>query len=318
VKLKDDLLLIVNQCRRLALGALLAGLPTIYFLSGFYSVGAEERGVVTRFGRVVQDNVPPGMHYHLPWPLESAEALTVTTLRSIDIDLTASALQALQPELTTGDEDLVDVSLQIQYNVSDPARFINSTLSPEAVLRRIVVAETLYYISTAAIDQLLTTGRTPLQNQLRAKIQAALNDLHLGIRITAVQIVRLEPPLSIKSAFADVSRALSEKQRLIQESIGKRSTRLAQARSEANRTVQQAHAYAAEVLAQAQGSHEHFMVGWQEYRKSPEVAQHRLWLESLERILAQTQVTVARGTEGRAPSAPLTPLARTTQDSLVP
>lgn len=291
--LKNDLLLIVRQSRTIALFTVLVALPCLYLLSGFYSVGAEERGIVTRFGRIVQDNVMPGMNYHLPWPIESAQTLSVTALRSMDIDFTASAPEQLQPELTTGDEDLVDVAIQIQYNISEPALFA-STTAAEVLLQQLAMAETLYYISANAIDQLLTTGRTSLQNHLRSNIQHAASDLQLGVRITSVQIRRLEPPASIKKAFDDVARASSEKQKMIQDSMGERGTRLAEARSAANRVRQQAAAYATTVLERAQGDRDYFFATWQEYKKAPNLEAQRLYLEKLERIMAPAQISVVQ------------------------
>lgn len=292
MKLRDDLGLILRQSSRWALVAVMVVIPTIYFLSGFYSVGAEERGVVMRFGKVIHTHVLPGMHYHLPWPIEKVRTLQATALRSTEIDFSARAPQSLQPELTTGDEDLVDVSILVQYNINDPAQFIHSSNNAEQLLQEIAQAETLIYISANAIDQLLTTGRTRLQNQLKANIQSVITDWGLGIRVTSVQIRRLEPPASIKKSFDNVARARSEKQKLIQETLGENNTQLAQARSQANQIRSEAEAFATELLERAQGDRDHFLATWEAYQQAPLLTRQRLYLEKLESILNNTQVTL--------------------------
>ncbi len=292
MKLRDDMRLILRQSSRWALVLILVVIPVIYLLSGFYSVGAEERGVVMRFGKVIRTHVLPGMHYHLPWPIERVHTLQATALRSTEIDFSARAPKALQPELTTGDEDLVDVSILVQYNINDPAQFLTNSENAEQLLQEIAQAETLLYISANAIDQLLTTGRTRLQNQLKASIQSVITDWGLGIRITSIQISRLEPPASIKNAFDNVARARSEKQKLIQEALGERNTQLAQARSQANRIRSEAEAFATELLERARGDRDHFLATWEAYQQAPLLTRQRLYLEKLEAILNKTQVTL--------------------------
>ena len=292
MNLKDDLRVVLQHSRRLLWTVALVIVPLLYALSGFYSVGAEERGIVLRFGKIQREHVLPGMHYHLPWPIDSVQTIPATALRSMEIDFSQEAPQALQPELTTGDEDLVDVSILVQYNIQDPGRFISKAQEMESVLRHIARSETLYYVSANAIDQLLTTGRTQFQNRLKVDIQTIASKWQLGIRVTSVQIRRLEPPSSIKKAFDNVARARSEKQKQIQESMGERNTQLAQARSNANQIRQEASAYTAETLQSARGDQEHFLATWEAYRQAPGLTGSRLYLEKLETILNQSQITV--------------------------
>lgn len=289
----DDIKLIYRQIRPLLVGGILILIPLLYGISGFYSVGAEERGVVMRFGKVIREQVLPGMHYHLPWPIESVRTLPTTALRTLEVDFSGSAPTGLQPELTTGDEDLVNVALLVQYNISAPGRYLSSAESPEAILEQLVMAGTLGYVGSSAIDPLLTVGRTRFQNQLKNHLQSNVDDWQLGLRITSVQIRRLEPPASIKPAFDDVARARSEKQKLIQESAGERNTRLAQARGEVSSIREQASAEATETLETALGHRDRFLANWEAYQQSPRISRQRLYLERLERILAPVELIIA-------------------------
>ncbi len=290
--LHDDIAHVLKQVRPLLVTGLAVLLPALYVLSGFYSVGTEERGVIMRFGKVVDDQVLPGMHYHWPWPVETVQTLPATTLRTLELDFSASAPTRLQPELTTGDEDLVDLALLVQYNISSPGYYLVRSQAPEAILEQLARAHTLAYIGANAIDPLLTVGRTQLQNRLKTDLQGSLETLGLGLRVTSVQLRRLEPPPSIKAAFDDVARARSEKQKLIQESAGERNTRLAQARSEVSRIRSEAEAQATENLERALGHRERFQANWTAYQQSPAMSRQRLYLEHLERLLAEVPVTV--------------------------
>ncbi len=290
--LHDDIAHILKQVRPLLVTGLAVLLPALYVLSGFYSVGTEERGVILRFGQVVDDQVLPGMHYHWPWPVETVRTLPATTLRTLELDFSSSAPERLQPELTTGDEDLVDIALLVQYNISSPGHYLGNARAPEAVLEQLARAHTIAYIGAHAIDPLLTVGRTRFQNQLKTDLQHSVETLGLGLRITSVQLRRLEPPPSIKAAFDDVARARSEKQKLIQESAGERNTRLAQARSEVSRIRSDAEAQATEILELARGHQERFQTNWTAYQQAPDMSRQRLYLEHLERLLAEVSVTV--------------------------
>lgn len=297
MKLREDLALTFRQIKPLLLGGLLLLVPLLYLLSGFYLVGAEQRGVVMRFGKIIREQVMPGMHYHLPWPIDSVRTLATTNLRSLTVDFSSSApgaiqSKALQPEITTGDEDLVDVALVVQYNIESPGVYLSAAQAPEALLEQIVRAQTLIYIGGSAIDPLLTTGRTEFQNHLKEATQVSLSRLGLGLRVTSVQINRLGPPESIKSAFDDVARARSEKQKMIQESRGERRTRLTQARSQAGQILAEANASATETLETARGHRDRFLANWQAYQQAPVITRERVYLERLERILAPVETLV--------------------------
>lgn len=295
--LSDDLAFIAHKHQTSFKSLLLLVLPVLYVLSGLYSVGQEERAIVTRMGKVIEDNVMPGMHYHLPWPFESAQKLSSTSLRSIAIDFNDGAQRYIQPELTTGDGNLVNVALEVQYNISAPSVYYNSAANSESLLRQIAVSETLFYVGANGFEDLLTTGRTRFQNAIKSAIQEYSLAYQLGVRITSVQIRRLEPPPSIKKGFDNVAVARSEKQKLIQEAQGERSTLLAKARSEANKTKLDAQAYGKEQIEKAKGDHERFVTMLAAYKESPDLTKQRQYIEQIELVLARAQVDIVKSTK---------------------
>lgn len=284
----------VLRTSRLFLGALfILVLPGIYLASGLYSVGPEQRGILYRFGAIVDDKVLPGMHYRLPWPIERIERLQTTAVRSMELDLAEGAGDRLQGELTTADLSLVDVALVLQYTIEGPGDFLVTAAEPEALLRQLAQAEAIQYLAGERIDSLLTTGRNQLQSSLRHALQAQSRALGLGVNVTSVQIKRLGPAAPVKRAFDDVAAARAQKQKLIEVERGERSSSLARARGDSNQVLQRAQAYASERLEQARGDREHFMTTWKEYRRSPDIMAHRLYVEALEAIFSRARLVVA-------------------------
>jgi membrane protease subunit HflK len=293
MSLREDLQQVARHSQRLWL-VLLGIVPLIYLLSGFYSIGAEQRGILIRFGKLVDDKIPSGMHYHLPWPIESVEKLQVTAVRSMELDFAQDANAShVQLELTTGDENLINVALILQYNIQEAGIFQHQAADPEQLLRQIAQAESIQYVASQKIGDLLTTGRNQFQSGLQQAIQQQTRILNLGINITSVQIRRLEPPQSIKQVFDDVAVARAEKQEKIQVEQGERSSTLAKARSDANRQQQQAQAYASELLARASGDRDRLLSTWEEYRQAPALTGQRMYLEMLEQVMPKARVTLA-------------------------
>lgn len=293
MSLREDLQQVSQHSQRLWL-LLLGVIPLIYLLSGFYSVGAEQRGILSRFGKIVDDKIAPGMHYRLPWPIESVEKLQVTAVRSMELDFAiAPHDKHLQLELTTGDENLINVALILQYNIQEAGIFQHQAAAPEQLLRQLAHAESIQYVASQKIGDLLTTGRNQFQSSLQQAIQQQTRSLNLGINITSVQIRRLEPPQSIKQVFDDVAVARAEKQEKIQVEQGERSSTLAKARSDANRQQQQTQAYVSELLARANGDRDRLMSTWEEYRQAPDLIGQRMYLEMLEQVMPKAKMTLA-------------------------
>jgi len=294
MKLSEDLVFIANKHKRFFTSLLLVVVPALYLLSGFYSVGQEERAIVTRMGKVTEDKVMPGMHYRIPWPFESVQKVSSTSLRSLSIDFSQGAEKYVQPEITTGDGNLVSVALEVQFNITEPSFYYNAAADSQLLLRQVAVAETLFYVGANGFEDILTTGRNRFQNVIKNAIQEYTQHYQLGIRITSVQIRRLEPPPSIKKGFDNVAAARSEKQKQIQDARGERSTLLARARSDANRTKLDAQAYANETLERAKGDHERFVTMLEAYLESPDLTVQRQYMEQVEKVLSKAQVNIVK------------------------
>ena len=264
----------------------------LYGVSGFYSVDADQRAVVSRFGRIVEQNVMPGMHYRLPWPVESVETLSAVELRSINIDFAKELDSALTgSELTTGKGDLIELALQVQYSIPSPGKFLSVAMDAETILRNVAKAQAVIYVSQRELDSLLTTGRSDFQQWMQQAIQQELDSFGPGITVTNVMLNRLETPAVIKQAYDEVQMAPAAREKLIQDALGERETKLALARSEVNNTLKQAQAQAQAQVANTEGEVQRLNTLIVSLERQPGLAKKRLYLETLKQILENARVS---------------------------
>jgi len=279
-------------------------LVLLYLASGFYSVKPEQRGVVKRLGRIVNDNVFPGIHYHLPWPFETVMRPATTEIRSMTVTfgIVAGTAQLSDAELAkresdslmTGDENLVLASMLIQYMIDKPKSYLfKMSKGVKWLLTRIVRAACIKNAAEMTVDGILITERLEFQNNLKREIQATTKDYDLGIRIASIQIQSIQPPSSVAGAFRDVSSAREDKHKFLQQAEGERNRKLPNARSLANQEKSQAMAYANEVVAMADGDTQRFLSAWEEYRKAKNVTAQRFYLEAMEQILPKIKKVIS-------------------------
>lgn len=291
--LLDDLLdsARLSKTFLLSLGLLLL---SGYFASGLYSVKPDQRGVVKRFGHVIRDNVKPGMHFRLPWPIDAVETLPVTEVKTHTISFgVADSGGSRRSALVTGDKNLMVLALRLQYLIAEPGRYGTALTAPIRVLDQLARHQAILQLSAMQVDQALTTGRQSIQRQIRTALQNELARLGSGIQLASVQFQTIEPPRKIAAAFTAVNTAREDRRRLVREAEGDRDRRLIKARSEAESMVQEAQAGAKEAEEIALGDAERFLAVWQEYRHSKEITAYRIYFETLERVLPRVRMVVA-------------------------
>ena len=313
VEIRSDLRRVFRNARTVTKWLILL-LILLYFASGFYSVKPEQRGVLKRFGRVVTDDMPPGIHYHFPWPAESVVRLKTTEIRSMSVRFEeikvpekVKAVEGTQEEkvvegtqdvkpvespqaettapLLTADENLVLATLLVQYTINEPKSYLYTSNDADGILKRIVQQATITKVVRMSVDDVFTTGRLKMQTILKEKIQERIDAYDLGIRIGSIQIDRIEPPKDVARAFRDVASAREDRQKIMQQAEGNSNQRLPRARSDANNMTMKAEGYAREAVDRARGDAERFTSAWNEYRKAKDVTGHRLYMEAMEGIL---------------------------------
>lgn len=325
---KSDLKRVFRHARTLS-ASLIFLLILLYLASGLYSVKPEQRGVLKRFGRVVTDNILPGIHYHLPWPFESVVRLSTTEIRSMTVRFEevkgpkgakvkgTQVAKHIESEhvkrpapILTADENLVLATLVLQYTISKPKSYLYSTSHTDWLLKRIIQATTVSKVAEMGVDDILTIGRLKLQTTLKEGIQAKIDAYDLGIRLAAVQIQSIGPPADVAGAFRDVTSAREDKQKIIQQAQGDRNRRLPKARAESNQMKREAEAYTNEIVERAKGEAHRFTAAWNEYRKAKNLTAHRLYLEALEEILPKVRKMIFNPQAERHIPVPRTHLSK--------
>jgi membrane protease subunit HflK len=275
-----------------------------WVLSGIYIVDEGKRGVVLRFGRFV-DTTLPGPHWHIPYPIESVEVVDVERRRFVEIGY-RSANQgrakppAIQREalMLTQDENIVDTSLAVQYQIRDAAKYLFNVRDPDLTLKQVAESAARAVIGQSKMDFVLTEGRSEIVARIREVTQQTLDNYEIGLQISGVNLQDAQPPDEVQDSFADAIKAREDEQRFKNEAEAYSNEVIPKARGAAARQLEEANAYLEQVIAQAEGEAQRFDQLLTEYAKAPEVTRERLYLETMERVLGANRKVLLDVTEG--------------------
>ena len=266
----------------------------IWIASGFYRVLPDEQGVVLRFGKYV-NQTQPGLHYHLPFPVEKVLTPKVTKVNRIDVGYRsasdtgrATSVSDVPEEslMLTGDENIVDIDYSVFWIIKDAGKFLFNIQSPEDTVKSVAETAMREVIAKNGIQSILTEGRAQIEIDTQNIMQEILDSYDSGISITQVQTQKADPPKEVIDAFRDVQAAKADKERAQNEAEAYANDVIPRARGEAAQILQQAEAYKQEVVALAEGEASRFLAIYNEYRKARTVTQERMYLETMEKVMA--------------------------------
>src|SRR5581483_9248524 len=271
---------------RSLLGLLLVG----WLVTGVFVVPADQQAVVTRFGRIENPRVLPGIHMSLPWPLDRVTRLKVRQLQRLVIggDVTDSVLGRSQPAVSqflTGDQNIIHIRAVVQYSVAVPADYLFRAQDVSKLIGCVVESELARRAARRDVDSVLTTEKTEIQDEVRSSAQKRLNQYGTGVLVASVNLERISPPAEAADAFRDVASARADAARIYNEALGYANDILPKARGEARQSTEAAEAYKQTKVNQAQGEAARFEMLAREYAKAGEVTSKRLYLETMEEIL---------------------------------
>ena len=302
VTLKDLLRPLKRPARVLGLPILVIA-ALIWIGSGFYIVGPGEVGVVRQFGRYIS-TTGPGPNYHLPWPVQTAVVVNMETIRRAEIGYTTqgnkSQVQRVPQEslMLTGDENIVEAQMQVQYRVKDAPQFVFKVRDPELALRAAAEVAIRGVMGNTSIDDALTVGRPVVEAQTKDFLQRLLDSYETGLHVVEVKLLVVDPPDEVKDAFHEVVRAFEDRERLVQEAEGYREDLLPKARGDAQKEVLAAEAYKEQRVLRSQGEADRFLSVLAEYKKAEQVTRKRLYLETVEKVLQPTKKYIIDGQAG--------------------
>ncbi len=295
----------------------------IWGFSGFFRVDPDELGVVLRFGKFVRE-VPPGLNYHLPYPIESV--LTPQALRVNKLDIGMVVVEDLRrgrtirdlPEeslMLTGDENIVDVDFSVLWKVklNGVGDYLFNIQQPEGTVKAVAESAMREVVGRSNIQPILTGARQNIETAVQELMQTTLDHYGSGIQITQVQLQKVDPPSQVIDAFRDVQAARADLERAQNEAQTYANRVVPEARGKAAQVTQAAEAYREQTVAEAKGATSRFVKVYDEYKKAPEVTRQRMYLETMERLFSGTdKIILDSGGQGGGvvPYLPLNELTR--------
>ncbi len=285
--------------------AVVGVLTVIWLASGSYSVGPDQRGIVLRFGKHVA-TTDPGFHWHWPYPFETVLRPKVTEVQRVEIgfrtidpgpparyaDVTSESL------MLTGDENIIDIDLVVQYRISDPAKYLFIVRNLSDTVKSASEAALREVIGRRHIDEALTVGKLEIQEETQLLLQDILNTYEAGLQVVAMQLQEVQPPKQVIDAFKDVASAREDKIRFINEANGYRSAIIPEIRGKVEMILRDAEAYREEKMRRAQGEAQRFLQTLGEYQQAKEITRKRLVLETLEEVLPQMEKIILEDEAG--------------------
>ena len=259
----------------LAIGAILALL--VWGGMGFYTLDEQERGVVLRLGRAQDAVVMPGLHWNPPL---IDEVIPVNVTRVYD--------QTFSNTMLTEDDNIVDVTMTVQYVITDARSYVLEVKDPEISLSQAAESAIRHVVGGSAMDEVISTGREILAQDTHARLQQYLNNYGTGITVSQVNITRSLPPQQVRAAFDDVIKAREDNQSYQNEARRYANQVVPEARGYARRQIEEATAYKEQVVAQAEGEANRFDQLLVEYQKAPAVTRERLYLDAMQAVMSNS------------------------------
>ena len=291
----------VQRSARGWLGLALLVLVMAYGAAGFYVVDTDEQAVVRRFGAIAA-RVGPGMHYRLPWPVDQVDIVKTTSVMKTGVGFgLAEGGQVVGMELLTGDTNILNVALVLQYVIRSPADFLFRIDDPDSLIGNLAETVLTETVIGMAVDDVLTTGRLALQERVKTETQAMLDRYQSGIQITSSNIMAMALNPSVAEAFQEVTDAMADREKSRNEARIYANNLIPKARGEAHALIRGAHAYKQQRVAEAVGDTDRFLALLEEYEKAPEITRARLDLEGMERVLPRIQIYMIDTEQGRVP-----------------
>lgn len=285
-----------------AIAAIAAAAFALWAFSGIYQVASNEEAVVTRFGAFERVEAP-GLRYHLPSPIEHVEKVAVTTLNRLDIGGSGTADGDIPQEslMLTSDQDIVDLDFSVTWRVSNAAQFVFSTRAPDDAVKSVAESAMRQVIGKTPLDVILTNGRGQVQLAVAELMQKTLDSWGAGVTVVEVQIRNVNPPQEVVAAFRDVQSAEQDRDSAVNEADAYRNRVVQEAKGDAAKILQSAQGYREQAVRTATGDAARFNSIYNEYRRAPEATRERLYLETMERVLAHSNKVVISGKGVTAP-----------------
>jgi membrane protease subunit HflK len=277
-------------------GALLA----LWVCSGLYNVQPAEQAVVTTFGAYSRSE-GPGLHYHLPAPVERVEKVSTAALNRVDIGGGPAGDAPQESLMLTGDENIVDLNFTVQWRINSASNYLFRVKDPDDAVKAVAESAMREVVGKSRLQAILTNGRGQVQDETQALMQRILDNYGAGIDVVEVQIRSANPPREVIPDFQAVASASQAAQSAVNDANAYRNRVVNEAKGDASKIVQSAQGYREQVVRDAEGDASRFSQIDAEYRRAPAVTRERLYLETMQRVLAKSNKVVIDAKGSTAP-----------------
>jgi membrane protease subunit HflK len=262
-------------------GGVLAALVVGYGLWGMYTLDAQERGVVFRFGKAQDEVKLPGLHWNPPI-IDRVDKVVTTRVNEKSHD-------AL---MLTEDENIVEIGMTVQYVINDPVSYLVEVNDPDSSVVHAMESALRHVVGSSTMDSVITEGRAALGSEVQERLQSYLNRYQTGIHVQTVNIDESGPPEQVQQAFDDVQKAKEDEARFVNEANAYAEKVVPEARGDAQRQLEEANAYRDRVMARSQGEAQRFTKLLQEYKQAKDVTRARLYIDAIQSVLSQSSKVI--------------------------
>ena len=316
------------QRPNIGIGLIFGLIFLIWLASGFYQVQPNEQGVVLRFGKY-SETTDSGLHYHLPYPIEKVEKVNFSQERSINLGVqeaynyrnvagirngnkyASDPLKSFtESHMLTGDENIVDINLTIVWKIGNVKDYLFNMRDPDQTVRVAAQSVLREIVGQSQMQSIITGDRGKIEDDTKEELQKVLDEFGSGVTIVRVKLQKADPPKQVVDAFNEVQRAKADMERYKNEAEAYRNEIVPKAKGEASKRVQDAEAYREAVVSKAKGDAERFISVYNAYKNGKEVTIKRLYLETMEDVLAHSDKVIINPSEKGSNVLPYLPLDR--------
>ncbi|MBO1110693.1 FtsH protease activity modulator HflK [Bordetella petrii] len=275
---------------RIGLGLIALVLVLLWLASGFFIVQEGQVAVVTQFGKY-KSTAPPGFQWRLPYPIQNAETVNISQLRTFEVGFRGGSRNKVLPEalMLTTDENIVDMQFVVQYRLrADGAPdYLFNMRDPDESVRQAAETSMREIVGKKPMDFVLYEGRTEVAVEVQNLMQQILDRYKSGIQVSTVAIQNVQPPEQVQAAFDDAVKAGQDRERQINEGQAYANQVIPLAGGQASRMLEQAEGYKAKVIGDARGDAARFTSILAEYEKAPKIMRERMYLETMQQIFSR-------------------------------
>jgi modulator of FtsH protease HflK len=284
-------------------------LAIVCFYAFTVRVDADEEGVVLRFGKYVRQ-LPPGLNFRLPYPIEQVFLPTVTRVNRIEIGANGNGERPEESLMLTGDENIVDIDFVVLWKIDNAPDYLFNVDDPEGTVRDVAESAMREIVGKSNIEPLLTQDRAQTEIAVQKLMQKTLESYNAGISIQEVQLQKVDPPQEVIAAFRDVQAAKADQERFQNQAQAYANKVIPEAKGDAQQILQQAQGYRDKVIAEAKGEAQRFDKVYSQYKLAPDVTRRRMYIETMQDIFGDANKVIldTKGTHGVVPYLPLSQL----------